>query len=144
MQKLKFGLPVSQKTQKLNFYFIFFFKIVKVNQKLPPRSSAPEAGLVGVKVLDKMGSGSLSTVIEGIQWRIENKEAFGIRVVNMSLGAAVTESYKNDPVCQAVEKAPGANIISLRAPGSMLDKKNRQSRVDNWYSGSARFNGTFR
>jgi len=172
------------------------------------RGPAPEAGLVGVKVLDKMGSGSLSTVIEGIQWCIENKETFGIRVVNMSLGAAATESYKNDPVCRAVEKAwesgivvcvaagnegpqpktinspgidpliitvgalddlntvnneddrvadfssrgptvddlikpdvlaPGANIISLRAPGSMLDKKNQQSRVDNWYSS---FSGT--
>jgi serine protease AprX len=167
------------------------------------RGPAPEAGLVGVKVLDKNGSGLLSTVIDGIQWCIDNRETTGIRVLNLSLGSPATESYTGDPLCQAVEKAwdsgivvcaaagnegpeprtisspgihpgiitvgamndmnttssgddrvadfssrgptiddltkpdvlaPGVNIISLRAPGSTLDKQNKQSRVGTWYS----------
>jgi serine protease AprX len=145
----------------------------------------------------------LSRVIEGIQWCITNKEAFNIKVLNLSLGSTATESFSNDPICQAVEKAwqagivvcaaagndgpqprtigspgidpliitvgalddmntvnpedemvasfssrgptidglikpdvlaPGTNIISLRSPGSLLDRKNKQSRIDNWYT----------
>ncbi|MTI85054.1 MAG: serine protease [Firmicutes bacterium] len=174
-----------------------------IQSELLFRGPAPEAQLVGVKVLDKMGSGSISTVIEGIQWCVDNKDTTGISVLNMSLGAAATESYTNDPVCQAVEKAwraglvvcvaagndgpqpqtigspgidpiiitvgalddagtieseddrvagfssrgptidgltkpdviaPGNNIISLRSPGSMLDKKSRDGRVNEWYT----------
>lgn len=30
--------------------------------------------------------------------------------------------------------APGVNIISLRSPGSTLDKQNKKSRIDTWYS----------
>lgn len=82
------------------------------------RGPAFEAGLVGVKVLDKMGSGQLSTVIEGIQWCIENKETRGIRVLNMSLGSPATESYVSDPVCQAVEKAWLAGIVVCVAAGN--------------------------
>ncbi len=166
------------------------------------RGPAYEAGLVGVKVLNKTGSGSLSTVIEGIQWCIENKESLGIRVISMSLGSTATESCASDPVCQAVEAAwssgivvcaaagnegpeagnisspgispqaitvgalddrntvdgsddqaaffssrgptidgltkpdvlaPGVSIISLRSPGSKIDKQNKAARVDKWY-----------
>lgn len=82
------------------------------------RGPAFEAGLVGVKVLDKMGSGQLSTVIEGIQWCIQNKENLGIRVLNMSLGGQATESYVNDPVCQAVENAWLAGIVVCVAAGN--------------------------
>jgi serine protease AprX len=166
------------------------------------RAPAPEASLVGVKVLDKDGTGRLSTVIEGIQWCIDNKESLGIRILSMSLGSTAIESYADDPVCQAVEKAwvnglvvcvaagndgpqlktitspgidplvitvgaaddmdtvtpednqaawfssrgptidglikpdllaPGVNIVSLRSPGSTLDKQNKKTRIDNWY-----------
>ena len=166
------------------------------------RGPAPEASLVGIKVLDKMGSGLLSTVIEGIQWGIDNKETLGIRILNISLGSTATESYADDPACQAVDKAwssgivvcvaagnegpqsstisspgisphvitvgavddkntvalnddqvaefssrgptidglikpdllaPGVNIISLRSPGSKIDKQTKESRIADWY-----------
>jgi serine protease AprX len=166
------------------------------------KGPAPDAALVGVKVLNSLGSGSLSTVIEGIQWCIDNKDAYGIKVINLSLGSNATQSYKNDPVCQAVEKAwnagitvcaaagnsgpesrtinspgidpviitvgalddtgtenpgddkvadfssrgptnddlvkpdivaPGVNIVSLRSPGSTLDKQKKKARVGKWY-----------
>jgi len=29
--------------------------------------------------------------------------------------------------------APGVKIVSLRSPGSMLDKQSKGSRVDDWY-----------
>ena len=48
---------------------------------------APDAGIVALKVLDASGSGSLSTIIAGIDWVISNKNTFDIEVANFSLGA---------------------------------------------------------
>ena len=47
---------------------------------------ARSAGLVGVRVLDKTGQGSVTTVIAGIQWAVANKAKYNIRVMNLSLG----------------------------------------------------------
>ena len=48
---------------------------------------APQAKLVGVKVLDSGGSGSFAVVMAGMQWTIDNRYQFNIRVASMSLGA---------------------------------------------------------
>jgi subtilisin family serine protease len=79
---------------------------------------APEAGLVGVKVLDSRGSGSFSNVIAGIQWAVENKDRYNIKVINLSLGARARESWKTDPVAQAVEAAQRAGIVVCVAAGN--------------------------
>jgi serine protease AprX len=79
---------------------------------------APEASLVGVKVLDANGSGSFSDVIKGIQWVVENKDKYKINVMNMSLGGRASQSYKDDPVAQAVEKVFEAGIIPVIAAGN--------------------------
>lgn len=79
---------------------------------------APECDLIGVKVLNKMGMGSLSTVIAGIQWCVENKEKYNIRVINLSLGSEATEPSGEDPVCAAVEIAWNAGITVCAAAGN--------------------------
>ncbi len=79
---------------------------------------APEASLVGVKVLDANGSGTFSNVIKGIQWAVENKEKFSIDVISMSLGGPASKSYKDDPVSQAVEAANAAGITTVVAAGN--------------------------
>tara|TARA_B100001115_G_scaffold184819_1_gene189118 strand:- start:697 stop:2622 length:1926 start_codon:yes stop_codon:yes gene_type:complete len=48
---------------------------------------APKAKLVGVKVLDSGGSGSFAVVMAGMQWTIDNRYQYNIRVASMSLGA---------------------------------------------------------
>lgn len=80
--------------------------------------AAPEAKLVGVKVLDKNGSGAFSNVIAGIQWAVENKDKFNIDVISMSLGGYASQSYKDDPVAQAVEAAVSKGIITCVAAGN--------------------------
>ena len=82
------------------------------------KGPAPEADLVGIKVLNSLGSGSLSTVIKGIEWCIDNKDTYGIRILNLSLGSEATLSYKNDPVCQAVGKAWQAGLVVCAAAGN--------------------------
>lgn len=82
------------------------------------KGTAPEASLVGVKVLDRFGSGTLSKVIQGIQWCISNKDALKIKIISMSLGSTASQPHTDDPVCQAVEKAWDAGIVVCVAAGN--------------------------
>lgn len=82
------------------------------------RGPAPEALLVGVKVLDGSGSGTLSGIIQGIQWCIANKSTYSIKVINLSLGSNAVQSYIDDPLCQAVEKAWQSGIVVCAAAGN--------------------------
>jgi len=53
---------------------------------------APQANLVGVKVLSGSGSGSYSQVMAGMEWTVEKRHEFNIRAASMSLGGpAVSE-----------------------------------------------------
>ena len=79
---------------------------------------ARRANLINVKVLDANGTGSVSSMIAGLQWVIANKNAYNIRVANLSLGHPVGDSYKNDPLCQAVESAWNAGIVVVCAAGN--------------------------
>ena len=82
------------------------------------KGPAYEANIVGVKVLNRSGAGSWSTIISGIQWCIDNKTAYGIDIISMSLGGTANQSYIDDPVCQAVEQAWRAGIIVCAAAGN--------------------------
>jgi|GEM_PF-481552 len=79
---------------------------------------APQASLIDVRVLDSDGRSDISTVIAGLQWVVANQSQYHIRVVNLSLGHPVGESYKTDPLCQAVEAAWKAGIVVVCAAGN--------------------------
>ena len=64
---------------------------------------APNVDLISLRVLNNQGEGSDSNVIQAIQAAISLKSAYNIRVINLSIGRPVFESYKLDPLCQAVE-----------------------------------------
>ncbi|MFC3886137.1 S8 family peptidase [Bacillus songklensis] len=86
--------------------------------------AAPEANVIGVKVLNKLGSGSLETVMQGIDWCIQYNEnpenESKINVISMSLGST-PQSYKNendDPMVKYVELAWNSGIIVCAAAGN--------------------------
>jgi serine protease AprX len=79
---------------------------------------APGASLIGVKVLDQNGSGSVSNVISGIQWVVSHAAQYKIRVMNLSMGHPVVQSYATDPLNQAVEAAWHAGIVVVVAAGN--------------------------
>jgi serine protease AprX len=79
---------------------------------------APGAQLVNVRVLGDEGVGNTSDVIAGIDWVIANKSKYNIKVMNLSLGHAVTEPVIYDPLCAAVERAYRAGIIVVTAAGN--------------------------
>ena len=82
------------------------------------RGLAPDANIIDLQVLDKTGAGSDSSVIQAIDTAIQLKSLFNIRVINLSLGRPVYESYKQDPLCQAVEAAWKAGIVVVVAAGN--------------------------
>lgn len=71
---------------------------------------APGVNLLDLRVLDRNGQGSDSTVILAIDTVIALKSVYNVRVINLSLGRPVYESYTQDPLCQAVEAAWNASI----------------------------------
>jgi serine protease AprX len=82
------------------------------------RGVAPTANLINLRVLDGNGAGTDSAVIAAINAAIQLKSKYNIRVINLSLGRPVYESYSLDPLCQAVEKAWNAGIVVVVAAGN--------------------------
>lgn len=79
---------------------------------------APNVNIINLRVLDQNGSGTDSQVIAAIQEAIALKSTYNIRVISMSLGRPVFESYTLDPVDQAVEAAWKAGIVVVCAAGN--------------------------
>ncbi|MDQ6665326.1 MAG: S8 family serine peptidase, partial [Acidobacteriota bacterium] len=79
---------------------------------------APSADIVNLRVLDANGASTDAIVIAAIEKAIALKNTYNIRVINLSLGRPVFESYTVDPLCQAVEAAWNAGIAVVVAAGN--------------------------
>ena len=79
---------------------------------------APGANLVSIKVSDDEGNTSVLDVIAGIQFAMDHKAEYNIRVLNLSLESTVEESYKTDPLDAAVEAAWFDGIFVVAAAGN--------------------------
>src|SRR5580658_4764725 len=79
---------------------------------------APNVNIINLRVLDENGAGTDSQVIAAIQRAITLKSQYNIRVINLSLGRPVFESYTLDPLDQAVEQAWAAGIVVVVAAGN--------------------------
>lgn len=76
------------------------------------------ANLVAVKILDKMGSGKSSQAIKALEWCLENRNKYKIKVISLSFGTKATESYREDPLCQAVEELWHSGLVVCVAAGN--------------------------
>jgi serine protease AprX len=79
---------------------------------------APRASLVSVRVLDSNGGGKASDVLAGLQWVLDHKDTFGIRVLNLSLGHPVYEAAALDPLVQEVDSLWDAGIVVVCSAGN--------------------------
>ena len=79
---------------------------------------APGASLVSVRVLDGLGRGATSDVLAGMDWILANHQAFGIRVVNLSLGHPVFEPLADDPLVGAVDARWDAGLVVVCSAGN--------------------------
>ena len=80
---------------------------------------APAANIVSLKVLDGRAGGYISNVIAAFDWVVANRVAYNIRVVNVSVGAAVTEYYETDPLTLAAKRVVDAGIVVVTAAGNL-------------------------
>jgi serine protease AprX len=80
--------------------------------------TAPEANLVSIKVSDDHGNAYVSDVIAGLQFVVDHGAAYGIRVVNLSLGSLLALPYRIDPLNAAVEAAWAHGVVVVVAAGN--------------------------
>ncbi len=79
---------------------------------------APKVNFIDVKVMDDYGYGSMSDVVEGLEWINDNREKYNIRVVNLSLNSAEADSYNDSPLTAALEILWLNNVVVVVSAGN--------------------------
>ncbi|MDQ1636785.1 MAG: serine protease AprX [Pyrinomonadaceae bacterium] len=79
---------------------------------------APNANIINLRVLNSRGTGTVSAVLSALDWVMSNRATYNIRVVNISLGTAAIDSYKNDPICLAARRLVNVGIVVVAAAGN--------------------------
>jgi serine protease AprX len=82
-----------------------------------PAGTAPAAGLVDLKVAGADGSTTLGQVLSAMQLAASSRERFGIRVLNLSLGAPADDPA-TAPLTEAVERLWAGGITVVTAAGN--------------------------
>lgn len=86
---------------------------------------APESGLFVTKVLDKKGNGNTEQVLKAIDYVIENRAQYNIRILNISVGMLPTaDEAEKKHLMAAVEKAWKHGIVVVAAAGNNGPGKN--------------------
>jgi serine protease AprX len=75
--------------------------------------AAPEASLYAAKVLDRNGSGSMSGVMAGVEWAVEQ----AVHVINLSLGGSGSSDGK-DALSMTCNAAVAEGIVVCVAAGN--------------------------
>ena len=79
---------------------------------------APLVNIINVKVSNDDGSARMQDVVAGLQWVLANKDAYNIRVVNLSLNSSIAESYHTSPLDAAVEILWFNKIVVVASAGN--------------------------
>ncbi len=83
------------------------------------RGVAPGAGLVVGKVLDHRGDGTTEHMLEGLQWILDVKEQYGIRILNISVGIGDLQNReKEEALRRQIEKLWDSGITVICAAGN--------------------------
>lgn len=80
---------------------------------------APECNFIGVKVLDHRGDGNISDVLAGLQWIIDYRKKYNIRIVNISVGTSSKDNLdENSLLVQGVNAVWDNGIVVVVAAGN--------------------------
>ncbi|HEY2846313.1 MAG TPA: S8 family serine peptidase, partial [Pyrinomonadaceae bacterium] len=82
------------------------------------RGVASSSKIVSVKVLNDSGQGQTSWLLNGLNWILQNKDQYNIRVVNISLSSDAVDSWTNDPVCRKVKDLVTSGIVVVASSGN--------------------------
>lgn len=78
---------------------------------------APQSKLVGIKVMNSLGSGTANELISGINWLITNRQAYHVTVASLSLGFAVEQTSVDSAVVNLVNSGI-ATVVAAGNSGS--------------------------
>lgn len=83
------------------------------------RGIAPGCSIIAVKVLDCKGNGYASDVLAGLRWIRQNRERFGIRIVNISVGSYSRKNMSEDSaLVRGVNAAWDDGLVVVVAAGN--------------------------
>ncbi|MGA9860182.1 MAG: S8 family peptidase [Solirubrobacteraceae bacterium] len=83
------------------------------------KGAAPGANLISIKVADEQGHATTLDAIYGLQFAVDHRAQYNIRVVNMSFRSTTAQSYTSDPLDAAAEQAWFSGITVVAAAGNM-------------------------
>jgi serine protease AprX len=78
---------------------------------------APGAALVGVKVMNQEGGAHTGNVVKGLDWCMENRDRFGIRVINLSV-SGIGSGDGTDIMSRAIHACVDAGMVVCVAAGN--------------------------
>lgn len=81
------------------------------------RGVAPDSEVVLVKI-GRTGRIPDENIERGLQWVLDNRKKYDIRIVNISAGGDFERSYLDSPLCQAVERAVKEGLTIVCAVGN--------------------------
>ena len=81
--------------------------------------SAPDSNLISIKISDDDAQATTLDAIYGLQFAVDHKTEYKIRVVNMSFRSTSPESYRTDPLDAAAEQAWFDGIVVVAAAGNV-------------------------
>ncbi len=79
---------------------------------------APDAGLVVVRAFDENGQASYTTVLEALEYVLDNHKVHNIRVLNLSFSARPSSHYWDDPINQMIMRLWDAGVTVVAASGN--------------------------
>jgi serine protease AprX len=79
---------------------------------------APQVNLISVQIAQKNGTARESDAVEAMNWVLQNRAKYNIRVVNLSFNAMVEQSYHVSPLDAAAEILWFNRIVVIAAVGN--------------------------
>ena len=86
------------------------------------RGVAPGCTIIALKVLDRNGNGKKKDVLSALDWILANKERYGIRIVNISIGSNEAGRALQDKLIEGVERVWDSGLVVVTAAGNMGPK----------------------
>jgi serine protease AprX len=81
--------------------------------------TAPDANLISIKIGDDAGHATTLDAIYALQFSVDHRSAYKIKVVNLSFRSTSAQSYTTDPLDAAVEQAWFDGITVVAAAGNL-------------------------
>lgn len=94
------------------------------------RGIIPSAKLVVGKVLDEKGAGKTETMLEALQWVLQHRRRYDIRVLNISVGiGSLKDKGKERQMREMLDKLWDAGIVVVCAAGNKGPEPNSISAI---------------